>query len=134
MRPCGGQLAWELEGRLPVLYGHSQTQIAQKEISAVRAAVDEHGLLLFRDFDLSGEAFVRWTEQLSGTHGFTRMAPGASSSSGPRIGLHTEDAMFRPCGIERREHLRRKALFGERAGSSMEPEQTDDKKIISGRA
>lgn len=85
---------WELDGRLPVLQGGSHRQLTPEEASAVRAVVDHHGVVLLRGFDVSGDEFLIWAKEFCGGQGFTRLAPGANDLSGPRIGLHTEDAML----------------------------------------
>jgi hypothetical protein len=93
----GQALTWEMQGRLPVWhhrYARRPTPTPD-EAHEIRGVVDEHGLVLLRGMELSGEGFLRWVAGVCPGWGKTRLAPGGNDMAGSRIDLHTEDAMLR---------------------------------------
>jgi hypothetical protein len=85
-------LVWEIDGRLPV-WTHGcrpACSRAPNDARTVRSIIDDFGLVLVRGFDLLGEQFLRWVEDVCGGWGFTASAP---SGVDPRSRLFTQSEL-----------------------------------------
>jgi alpha-ketoglutarate-dependent taurine dioxygenase len=83
---------WEIAGKLPAISGGRRPQVSEDEIQMAEELMEEAGVVVFREFDLSVEDFRELTKRLGNSFSIEKWAPHALSQSGPIIGLHTEQA------------------------------------------
>jgi len=85
---------WELDGRLPVVYGNGRTQVSDDEVQWAEQAMESAGVVLFRGVDLAVDDFRTLTTRLGNTFSIEKWTPHAANQQGPYIGLHTEQAFL----------------------------------------
>src|SRR5687768_14452231 len=89
-RTC--EVSWEIGGQLPALSGGGRPRLSEDEIEAAEELMEEAGVVVFRDFDMSVDGFRELTKRLGSSFSLEKWAPHALSQAGPHIGLHTEQA------------------------------------------
>lgn len=94
MSEMTSDMRWELDGRLPVVYGKGRPQVSEEEVQMAEQAMESAGIVLFRGFDLSQDDFRTLTKRLGNTFSIEKWAPHAVNQKGPYIGLHTEQAFL----------------------------------------
>lgn len=83
---------WEIAGLLPALRGHRRSTVGPDQLQMARDCMEQAGVVLFRDFDLSIDGFRAVTKQLGSSYSTEKWTPHTTEPRGPYIGLHTEQA------------------------------------------